>query len=109
MRVRGEGVGVGVGEGVGVTGAMLLQFAYLGVQAPQRVGVFLLQEEQVLLCTVQLHLQVGHGHRVIQAPTVKANHNNVRPQHALSLAILHNNAADSRTPKISGKTTLFKH
>lgn len=41
------------------TSAMLLQSAYFCMEALQRVGVVLLQEQQVLLRTVKLILQ-GH-------------------------------------------------
>lgn len=46
-----------------LTCALLLQPADLGVQPLQRVGVVLLQEEQVLLRAVQLILQGQVGRR----------------------------------------------
>lgn len=46
-----------------LTCALLLQPADLGVQPLQRVGVVLLQEEQVLLSAVQLVLKRHVGRR----------------------------------------------
>lgn len=45
-----------------LTSAVLLQPAYLSVQAFQCVSVVLLQEEQVILGTLQLVLQADRRH-----------------------------------------------
>lgn len=50
-----------------LTCALLLQPADLGVQPPQRVGMVLLQEEQVLLSAVQLVFQPRVGRRHVGA------------------------------------------